>query len=280
MEDRIVAEGGSQIEVGYIFAKGPGGSYAGMDMLDISRKQTKSLLVFPWKQYYFAVTIDGATRLRAGGVQNVVKLVDTELQQGELTLKEQLGTDVFLDGTANNAKALTGLDVAIATTGTYGGISRTGDPEGLAIRGQVDSVGGVLTLPAIQATQGLATFGQERPNLLVTTQKLFDQIWMRIQPQQRGPMGPTAEQLASVGFPIIMVNGVPVTVDQKCPAGTLWQLNTNFLQLVAQTERANIEVDGPITPPNADARVWRGFWMGNLVCNGPRYEAKMTGLTE
>lgn len=280
LEDRIVADGGSQIETGYIFAQGPGGSYAGMDPLNISRVQTKSLLVFPWKQYYFAVTIDGLTRLRAGGVPNVVKLVDTELQQGELTLKQAVGTDVFLDGTANNSKALTGLDIAIATAGTYGGISRTADPEGTAIVGQVDAVGGILTLPALQSLQGSATFGQERPNLYVTTQKLFDQVWMRIQPQQRGPMGPAAEQLASVGYPIIMLNGVPVTVDQKCPSGTFWMLNTNFIKLVAHIDRANIEIAGPDSIPNADAKVWKGFWMGNLVMNGPRYNAKMTGLTE
>ena len=280
MRDRITADGGSQIEVGYIFALGPGGSYSGMDPLNISRVQTKSLLQFPWKQYYFAVTVDGLTRLRSGGVNNVVKLVDTELQQGQLTLQQTMGTDVFLDGNGNNSKALTGLDIAIGTTGVYGGINRASDAEGPALRGQVDSIGGVLTLPAIQSSFGAATFGPSHPDIMVTTQKLFDQVWMRIQPQQRGPMGPIAEQIASVGFPVIMVNGVILTVDQKCPSGTFWQLNTDFIALVAHIDRANIEIDGPVHIPNGDGRVWKGFWAGNLVVHGPRYNAKMTGLSE
>jgi hypothetical protein len=280
MKERILADGGTRIEQPFLYAKGPGGSYRGWDTLDIARRRTKSLMVFEWKQYFAAVSVDGLSRLRSAGVNAVIDMIDSELQAAELTLKESLGTDVFLDGTANDGKALDGLDLAISSTGSYGGIARATDPEGLAIVGNRDSVGGTLTLPAIQSSWGNATHGNEHVSAIITTQNLFDQIWNRVQPQQRFPQTGTGEQLAAAGFNVIMFNGIPVVVDEMCPAGTLWGLNTNFIKLIAHQARANIEMQGPIDAINQDGKVWKLFWMGNLIVQAPRFMFVMTGLDE
>jgi hypothetical protein len=260
MEERITADGGTRIEQPFIYDRPPGGSYRGMDTLDITRRKTKSLLQFEWKQYYAAVTIDGLTRLKTSGERAVVDLVDVELQGAELALKQDLGIDLYLDGTGNNNKALDGFDIAIATTGTYGGINRTVDAEGTAIRGQVDTTGGPFTLQALQSMWGAATFGPEHPSLLATTQAIFDAAWARLQPQQRFPQGAVAEELAKAGFSVIMFNGVPLTVDQAVAAGTLYGLNTKFIKLIAHQQRADLEVEGPLTPTMQDARTWRLLW--------------------
>ena len=233
MQERITATGGTRIEQPFIYDRPPGGSYSGMDTLDITRRKTKSLLQFDWKQYYTAITIDGLTRLRAAGEQAVIDLVDTELQAGELALKQDLGTDVYLDGTGNNGKALDGLDIAIATTGTYGSINRATDAEGAAIRGQVDTTGGAFALQALQSMWGAATFGPAHPTLICTTQAIFDAAWARLQPQQRFPQGQAAEELARAGFNVIMFNGVPLTVDQAVATGTIYGLTEEFSPLAS-----------------------------------------------
>lgn len=279
MEERIIATGGTRIEQPILFDRPPGGSYRGMDTMDITRKKTKSLIQLEWKQYYAAVSIDGLTRLRTSGDRAIIDLVDTELQGAEMRIKEDLGRDSFLDGTGNFSKALDGADIAIGTTGTYGGINRTVDPEGAAILGNVDTTGGAVTLPAVQTMWGQATFGAAHPTLLSTTQVLFNAIWARTQPQQRFPQGAVAEELAKVGFSVIMFNGVPLTVDQTCPAGTLYGENTNFMKIVAHESRADLEVEGPLTPTQQDARTWRLMWMGNMVYQSPRTMFRMTGLT-
>lgn len=279
MEERITASGGTRIEQPFMFDRPPGGSYRGMDSMDITRRKTKSLIQLDWKQYYASVSIDGLTRLKAAGDRAIIDLVDVELQGAELRIKEDLGTDIFLDGTGNFSKAIDGFDIAIATTGTYGGIIRGTDPEGSALLGNVDTVGGPVTLQAIQSLWGDCTFGSEHPTLLATTQNIFDAIWNRVQPQQRFPQGATAEALANVGFSVLMFNGVPVTVDQMCPAGTLYMINTRFMKLVAHEQRAELEVEGPITPPQQDARVWKLMWAGNLCVSSPRMMGRMSGLT-
>jgi hypothetical protein len=64
-----------------------------------------------------------------------------------------------------------------------------------------------------------------------------------------------------------------------CPAGTLYMLNTKFLKLVAHEQRAELEVEGPHTPPQQDARIWKLMWAGNLVCQSSRLQGRATSLT-
>jgi hypothetical protein len=181
-----------------------------------------------------------------------------------------MGIDTWLDGTGNSSKALDGFDIAIGTTGTYGGINRSTDPEGLAIRGNVDTTGGAFALSALQTMWGRATIGTAHPTMICTTQALFDAIWARLQPQQRYPLvGERAGQLADAGFTVLMFNGVPVTVDMGIAAGTIYGLNTNYIKLIAHQQRADLEVEGPLTPSNQDVRTWRIFWANDDNCWPP-----------
>ena len=277
-QERVIAQGGTQLEMPFLFAKSPGGSYQGMDNLDVTRRKTKSLLQLKWKLYYASVTIDGMTELQTSGYPALLNLVDTEMQAAELRLNDDMGADLYLDGTGNNSKALDGFDIAIAATGTYGGISRTADPEGTALVGRVDTTGGDLTLPLLQTNYGAATIGATHPDLISVPQGQWDAIWSRLQPQQRFPAGPMAEQIAAAGFSVMNFNGTPIVKDDKAPAGTVWGINTKYTYYVANERRANIQTIGPLTPVGQDAKVWRLHWAGNLMVGGPRFMFKMTGL--
>jgi len=109
---------------------------------------------------------------------------------------------------------------------------------------------------------------------------------MRIQPAQRLPIGPAAEQMAAkgpngqAGFDNIRFNSAMIVVDEKSPVGYVSMYNCEFIELVAHIARANIERQGPVESPNQDARVWKLLWMGNLVVSSPRMQAIATGLSE
>ena len=278
-QERITARGGHQIEQPYLFGKAPGGSYSGSETLDTTSKKTTSMLQLKWKQYYSTLSIDGATRLQSQGYDAVFDLVDIRMQSAELRLKDDMGKDLYLDGTGNNSKALDGFQAALITTGSYGGINVVTDAEGTVLQSNVDTVGGVVTLPAVQKQFGLATHSSVKPNLILATQDVWTGLWNRLQPQQRFPVGALAEQIAQAGFSTIMFNGVPVVVDESAPSGWLLGVNTEYLHFVAHETRANIEVEGPIAPSNQDAKVWKLMWMGNLIVAGPRMMFRMTGLT-
>jgi hypothetical protein len=278
MDRRITAQGGNNILQPILYAKPPGGSYLGSGPFDITRRQTKTMLQFHWKQYYATLNIDGLTELQASGLNSTFQIVDIELDACRMRLYEDTGLDVFLDGTGNFGAAMTGADLAIAAAGTYGGIVRGTDPAGATIISYVDSAGGVITLPQLQNLIGQATVGV-RPNLIVTTQHIWDQICNRIQPAQRHPQQGTGEQLAAAGFSVVTWMGIDIAVDNLCPTGYLFAFNTDTWRLVAHERRAGIEKVGPIPLPNADAKVWHLKWAGELVCGNPRLNSKATGLT-
>src|SRR5262245_14083967 len=105
MDHRIQASGGNNILQPILYAKPPGGSYLGSGPFDITRRQTKSMLQFHWKQYYATLNIDGLTELQASGLNATFQIVDIELDACRMRLYEDLGLDVFLDGTSNNGAA-------------------------------------------------------------------------------------------------------------------------------------------------------------------------------
>jgi hypothetical protein len=278
MDERITASGGNNIVQPILYAKPPGGSYLGSGPFDITRRQTKTMLQFHWKQYYATLNIDGLTELQASGLNSTFQIVDIELEACRMRLYEDLGLDVFLDGTGNNSAALDGADLAVAATGTYGGIVRGTDPAGATILSYVDAAGGVITLPQLQNLIGMATVGT-RPNLIVTTQHIWDQICNRIQPAQRFPQTSTGEQLAAAGFSVVSWMGIDIAVDNLCPTGYLFAFNMDTWKLVAHERRAGIEQVGPIPLPNADAKVWHLKYAADVVCGNPRLNSKATGLT-
>jgi hypothetical protein len=277
MDRRITASGGNNILQPLLYAKPPGGSYSGSGPFDITRRQTKTMLQFHWKLYYATLNIDGLTELQASGLNSTFQIVDIELQACEMRLKEDLGFDVFLDGTGNGGAALDGSDIAIAATGTYGGIVRGTDPAGSTILSYVDTAGGIITLPQLQNAIGQATIGV-KPNLIVTTQHVWDQICNRIQPNQRHPQQGTGEQLAAAGFTVVTYMGIDIVVDNGVQTGYCFGYNTDVWTLVPHERRASIERVGPIPISNQDAKIWHLKWAGNLVCGNPRLNFKMTGL--
>lgn len=281
--ERIILDGGDRIRQPILYAGTTTGSYSGLDTFDTTRAETKTVMEFDWSQYYSNLTIDGRTLIKTSGSgTRVLDLVEAELETCRLSLADRLGTDLFLDGTGNAGKNLLGL-IAAVDDGTnvvsYGGIPRlANDPQGRAVRGVLDTTGGALSLALVNTVMGRATIQPHRPDLIVTTQALWDRFWERVQPQQREPSGPGFDDLARIGFTAINFNGAAVVVDSHCASGNLWQLNTDFFKLAVHRDR-DFVFTGFQKSTNQDALVGQILWAGQLVCQSPRLSARMTGLS-
>jgi len=273
--DRIILDGGDKIRQSIIYDKLNSDWYTGLDEFNVARKLTKTPMLFSWKQCWANISIDGLSMLQNAGAAKVIDLVETEMETAKLTLSDMLGTAVYGDGTGTvtSAKALDGLLAAIddnSNYSTYGGISRAvADAVGLAIRGIYDATGGTFSLPAVNTLFGSATIQPEKPDLIVTTQTLWNKFWERAQPSQRMPSGPGFDDLARLGFEAINVNGAAVVVDSKPTAGTIWGLNTKNIKLVVHRDR-DFHFTGFKIPINQDAIVGQILWAGNLVVPSPR----------
>lgn len=281
-KERIVLDGGDQVRQPILYAKSNGGSYSGLDTFNTTRASTKTVMMFDWSQYYADVTIDGRTTLKTSGAgTRVLDLVEAEMEVARLSLAEFLGTDLFLDGTANSNKALLGLIAGIddsTNVTTYGGILRDSSSQGTAVKGNLNTTGGALSLALVNTAMGSATIQPHRPDLIVVPQAMWDRFWERAQPSQREPTGPNFDDLTRIGFTAINFNGAAVVTDSHAAAGNAWLLNTDFIKLVVHKDRDFI-FTGFQKPTDQDALIGQILWAGQLVVQAPRLQTRMTGLS-
>ena len=116
---------GTQIEVPIMYAAmSAGGPYQGYDTLTMTPSDTVVNAKFDWKQSYVPIVVDGLTLIKADSPDAVANLLRLQFQQAEEQMCENLGVGIWSDG-ATNAKQITGLRLAVDSTGTYGGLNRS-----------------------------------------------------------------------------------------------------------------------------------------------------------
>lgn len=281
--DKVSVQGGKDIRQRFIYNDKPGGSYSGLDTFDVSKRESRTEMVFSWKQYEVNITVDGLTLLQNSGPEAIHDVVSDEMDEAEMKAGDMLGVDLFSDGTGNSGKTITGLRAAIddgTSYGTYGGITRSSTPNtpGYALRGNITTTATTFALSAMNTLMQNGTIGRRKPNLIVTTQALWNKWWERSQPSQRFPAGSTGNQMASIGFDTITFNGADVVVDSHAPSGWVSFLNTDYIKLVVHSKR-NWSPTGWKYPTNQDAAIQQLFWAGELIVVSPRMQVLATAVS-
>lgn len=268
--------GGRDIEYPVLYAKVPGGSYRGFDTLDVSWVSQIQNANLDWKQYYAAVTIDGLSEILNGGPDAVITLVSAYMENARRKLEDALGSDLF--GSNTNVKALDGLQAAVddsTNVTTYAGISRSTNTFWKA--NYHDNGAAQITLAQMQTDYGNATVGQTAPDLVVGDQTVYNEIWNKVQPQQRFGNG----EGVGVGFPFIQFNGAKIMVDGHFATAVgshgLYFLNTEYMELWVHKLR-DFFLTGWMQPSNQDARTAHLYWAGNVGITAPRYFTQETNV--
>lgn len=228
-KDKVFIAGGEEIRVPFIYGKLDGGSYKGLGNFPVQTKENMTDLRFEWKQNFAAFTLPEIDVFKNSSPHKIFDLVAAKSESCRLTLADNIGTQLFSDG--SNDADVTGLRLALSDTGTYGKIPRGADPQGSAIRGNFITTGGPITPAMVNTLMGRASRGgATKPDLLITTQTLWDALWARLQPQQQFPTTSTYDYLARAGFKYIEINGSAIVVDSHCPDGFMFGLNTDYVE--------------------------------------------------
>lgn len=293
---QIRFDGGAEIRSSILYNDVQSGSYGRGFTFPTDQREFATDMQFQWKRSYAVVNVDRMdARRNMGSEVQIINYVETLTQNAFNSLMNNLGYQIF--GTQANATTgvteingsipatdFDGLYNGVLATGTYGGVVRGATPRtpGAAIRAQVVAAGGAaLSLGLLQQAYGLATFTPAQPDLIVTTQNLWNQIWQRVQPQDRNSPGPLRE----VGFNTIRFNGAEVVVDSHCPPGYVYLLNTEYIQLWLMDgsdfiRRGSQYGEEGFPVPQQDAYIDQLIVYGDLIVPGPRYQAVITGITE
>lgn len=279
-------EGGVSIRQPIMYAELKGGAFTRGGTFDVSYVQTDTSLEFFIKYYYVNITLYGTDNVLNRGPEAAMSYVESKMVNAAAKMAKLLATDAFLDGqgVSSSAIQLDGLAAAVddgTNFAQYGGVTRadiaTGPSQGINAYVRTPA-GGVLSLADVQAAYGQAWFGNEHPDLIVTTQQVWDIFWNKIQPQQR--FLEESSDVARIGFQAFTYNGATVVVDQYAPTGVMWLLNTKYIDFyVSSHPKYQFGFTGWKEAQNTDDVTGQYLYAGNLVVTAPRLQAKIVGIT-
>ena len=256
--------GGRQIKVPLTYDNLQGGSFSGADQFDTSRRDIINSAVFSWSNYYVNVTITFDDETENAGPEEMVDLVVTKLEVAQMSIQDNMGDDLYLDGTGNSSKDLDGLAAMFNTTTTtaYGGIAESDMSKWSA---GVTTTSEAFTSPVIRTMRTNAKVGdnmRDKPNLIVTTDTLFDGWLNQLQAHQRME----SPQAAKAGFDgVQMLDQAEIWGDTKCTSGYAYALNTRHWGFVVHNKAFFARTAWKV-PTDQPIKAMQILWKGNMVC--------------
>jgi hypothetical protein len=274
--------GGTVINEAFSFAEnGNGGSYSGYDYLPVAAQDVISGAQFQVAQYAVPVTFSGREQLINAGKAQIIDLIEARVTVAENTMNNLLNRHIYLDGTGNNGKNITGLAAAmpLAPTNTYGGIDRSATANSFwknkKYQASVDGAG-VATSATILSQWNTfitsVTRGSDRPDVIICGPAVFAVFEAALQAMQHIY---SAED-ASAGFRTLSYQGIPVVFDTT--AGGIattdaYFVNSKYLKWRPHASRNMVALDDK-QAVNQDATVKTLAWAGNLTSSGTQFLGK------
>lgn len=259
-------------------------SYSGYELINISPDSPISAAQFAITQYADAVTMSGLEGLQNSGKEQIIDLLDGRMKVSEARLLNRIAGDIYLDGTGNGGKNITGLAAAVPddpTTGTYGGISRStwafwksSKYSGVTDGGAAVSASNIqqyMTTLALRLVRG-----NDKTDLIVADGNYYGLYVNSLQAIQRV----TSEDTAAGGFASLKFYGGGMAADVVMDGGIgaaatanhMWFLNTNYIFLRPHKDRNFVPIGGERQAVNQDAIVKLYGWAGNLTTSGAQFQ--------
>ncbi len=246
-------------------------SYTGADVIDITLQNGMTIAPWEWKQYAVTVGITGRERRANNGKAAMIRLLQAKVDQSEQSLRDRLSRDAYADG-GDSSLNLNGLENIVDTSTTAGGLA----PGTFTWWVPTETSGGSFTaqgLDDMRTTFNTVSFGNDKPDVIFTTQAIYEFYEKALQPQERY----RNTLAANSGFTNLTFKGVPIFFDRDCTSGVMYMLNSKHMNFVVHRD-ADFSTGEFVTPNNQDASTAKILFQGNLTTNNRRKLAKITSI--
>ena len=254
-------------------------SYSGYEVLNVSQNSPISAAQFSITQYAAAVSISGLEMIQNSGKEAIIDLLDGRMQVAEAQLANRISQDIYLDGTGNSGKNITGLAAAVPdapSSGTYGGINRATWSfwRSVAYSGVSDGGAAVSSSNIQKYMDSVAVQlirGTDKPDLIVCDNNYYSLYLQSLQSIQRITDGGNSN--VGAGFASLKYYGAGMASDvvldggigNDATANHMWFLNTNYIFFRPHKDRNFVPIGGERQSINQDAIVKLYGWAGNLT---------------
>jgi hypothetical protein len=259
-------------------------SYSGYEILNVTPDSPISAAQYGITQYADAVSISGLEQLQNSSKEAIIDLLEGRMKVSEARLLNRIAADIYLDGTGNGGKNITGLAAAVPdapTTGTYGGIDRATWTfwRSQKYSGVTDGGAAVSAANIQQYMTALAlklVRGTDRADLLVADNTYFSLYVNSLQAIQRV----NSSEEAGIGFSTLKFYGGGQSADvvldggigANATASHMWFLNTNYIFFRPHKDRNFVPIGGERQAINQDAIVKLYGWAGNITTSGAQFQ--------
>jgi hypothetical protein len=201
-------------------------------------KQTRIPVSIKWKFYFGSTSANWPEIAANKGKAQIVDLVKDKTEELMQDINDKLIADMYA-ATAADEMDITPLGDMIGAT-TYAGLNPATLTDAtrwqsiLDVRGAAAPLGLYTdgTNTSLAAMINAATFGRERPTIIVVDEDLFTAIESALDPRHRI----SDEEMVKIGFDNIKFKNIPIISSKFIPAGTVYGLNENALEMDVHTD--------------------------------------------
>ncbi len=256
--------------------------YSGYEALNISPSDVFTGAEFNYAQAAVAVSISGLEMLQNAGEEQIIDLLESRIENAELTLTNNIALDCYSDGTADGGRQIGGLALLISktpSTGTVGGIDASttiGSFWRNIAFSALTNGGAVATSANIASYMNQVylqlTRGTDKADLIIADNNYFRLYLESLQSIQRIQ----SSEMADAGFDTLKYMGSDVVLDGGvgggAPTNTMYFCNTNYVFFRPHTERNFTPLGDDRFAVNQDAMVKLIGFAGNMTTSNRRLQ--------
>jgi len=242
--------------------------YSGYETLDISPSDVFTSAVFDWKQAAVNVSASGLeVEIQNAGQEAVINLLEKRIDNAIKTMRNNLSTGVYSDGSGSSGKQITGLQAIVADSGagTVGGIDSATYTFWKNQTSTDIAITNWATLqPEMQAMWLETQRGPDTTDFIAADANFFSYFWDGLSDIQRI----TGSDEGVAGFRSLKYVTADVFYDgdSGIPDDHMYFLNTDYIYLRPHSARNVVPLEKKASL-NQDAMVVPIVWAGNLTCS-------------
>jgi len=224
------------------------------------------------------MTMSDLENLQNAGPERIASLMEAKKKVLESSLKNEMGSAIYADGTGSSSQEIGGLQLLIAddpTTGTVGNINRANYS---FWRNQLYSFAAESVTPSSSEIQSAMNTLYRRcqsqvgelPDLLSADDTYFGYYEDSLQTNQRF----SSEKTAALGFDNLKYKSSTIIYDPQCPAAHIYFINTKHVFLKHLGDF--FAVSGSNRPVNQGVDVKALTFTGNMTIDNSKVHGVMT----
>ena len=236
-----MVDGGTEIVEPLVYAEGNTDWYGEDDIIEVKKTDGHSAASFPWAGLYGTVFITGREKLMNSGKEQAINLLEARVTQAEETMKQALSVAAFADKPANS-DTMFGLGYLIndaagdtAAGNVVGNIDSSANDfwQSVVVDGAAFTTGEQIRKAIRTGRNEASDSGNDRCDAAFTDLATYEAVEDSMVTQVRYE----DVNSANAGFENVEVSKMPLFWDFDCPDGTVFGINSKYLQIVGHKDR-------------------------------------------